>query len=170
MRKAIVLLVVLAVLVAVPASAQTFANTFDHILAQTIRTTGDAAFGDDVTVADTLAVSGAASAASVSVTGAAVVGTQLSLAPQDAIAVTDGAYITPTGTLQRLSGVGNAWGWLGVPQSGQLVTFINQSNVTITISDTTGQVLAGNAALGQWDTLTVVGYGTAWHEVARANN
>jgi hypothetical protein len=182
MRKVIVPLIVvlLVALVVVPVSGQAFANTFDHILTQTLRTTADAAFGDDVTVADALTVTGASSFGSVdfgaasvdsmNVSGAVSVGTIFSVAPQAAVVVTSGSTITPTGTLQRIESASPVTGVLGVPQSGQVVTLINSGSNAITIEDTTGQVFTANAVLGQWDTLTVVGYGTGWYEVARANN
>jgi hypothetical protein len=183
MRKVIVPLIVvlLVAMVVVPVSGQAFANTFDHILTQTLRTTGDATIGDDLAVADTLTVTGAAafnggsnlgatSSSSLNVSGATSIGTFVSIAPQGAVVVTEGSVITPTGSFQRIEAAGSVTGSLGVPQSGQIVTLMNSSANAITIADTTGQVLSANAVLGQWDTLTVIGYGSAWHELARSNN
>ena len=94
----------------------------------------------------------------------------LSIATVDELTVANGGTITPTGTLQRLTAAGAVGAALGAPTAGAYVMLLNTSANTITITDTTGAVLAGNAALGQWDTLTIVGYGNSWHEVARANN
>lgn len=94
----------------------------------------------------------------------------LSAAPQGEITVTNGGVITPTGTLQLLTAAGAVGASLGTGSSGDVVSFINTANQTITISDTTGTMLSANAALGQWDTLTVVYYGTSWIELARSNN
>ena len=94
----------------------------------------------------------------------------LSIATVDELTVANGGTITPTGTLQRLTAAGAVGAGLGAPTAGAYVMLLNTSANTITITDTTGAVLAGNAALGQWDTLTIVGYGNSWHEVARSNN
>lgn len=44
------------------------------------------------------------------------------------------------------------------------------ANQTITISETTTARMAGNFAMGQYDTITLIGQGVTWHEVARSNN
>ena len=78
--------------------------------------------------------------------------------------------ITPTGALQRLTSLGNVTATMGLPGSGEVVTLFNSSATTITIEDTTGQAFSANAVLGQWDTITIFGYGNSWYEIARSNN
>ena len=94
----------------------------------------------------------------------------LSLIPGTAISVTDGSTITPTTAIQELTSAGNVGAALAACGDGQVLTLVNLSNTTITITDTGNIRLAGNAALGQWDSLTVVGSGVTCVEVARANN
>ena len=123
-------------------------------VAGTINGTGNAAFdgtvivnGSDLVVASTLAI-----------------------APQTAISLTNGGVITPTGTIQELTSASNVTVTLASPNSGDTLVLLNVANVSILIQDTTGQVLATDATLGQWDTLTLVGRGTSWIELARSNN
>lgn len=94
----------------------------------------------------------------------------LNLIPGAAISVTDGSTITPTTAIQELTAAGNVGAALAACGDGQVLTLLNLSNVTITITDTGSIRLAGNAALGQYDSLTVVGSGVTCIEVARANN
>jgi len=104
------------------------------------------------------------------VTGDAALAAGLNLVPQTVISVTNGGVITPTGALQRLESAGNVTATLAAPSSGEMLVLFNSSNTTILIQDTTGQTLASDASLGQWDTLTLFGYGTSWVEVSRSNN
>ena len=128
-------------------------------------------FNDTVTAASTLAVTGNASVAgTLSANGNAALAGKLGLAPQTAIAVTEGSVITLTGALQRLTSAGDVTATLGLPGQGEIVTLFNSSNTTITIEDTTGQAFSANAALAQWDTITIFGYGNSWYEIARSNN
>ncbi len=94
----------------------------------------------------------------------------LSLIPGTAISVTDGSTITPTTAIQELTAAGNVGASLAACGDGQVLTLLNLSNVTITITDTGTIKLSGNATLGQWDSLSVVGSGVTCVEVARANN
>lgn len=93
--------------------------------------------------------------------------------PPPAVAVvSDGSTITPLGAFQPISSTG-ATGTATIAgcTAGRVTTLANQANTTITITDTGNLRLAGNAALGQYDTLTVRCLnGTLWLEVARANN
>ena len=47
---------------------------------------------------------------------------------------------------------------------------VNNSNTTITISDTGTLKLSGNIALGQYDTLVLISDGTNWVQLATTNN
>ena len=103
MRKAIVPLVLIVALLIgfnAPVMGQAFANTFDHIIAQTIRTSGDVTVGDDLTVADDLAVGGALVVSD----SAAVVGTfgvSGDLNVTDDVVIVD--KLTVTGTTALMS-------------------------------------------------------------------
>jgi len=132
---------------------------------------GPATFNAALVATDTVAVTGNASiGGNLAVTGDTALAADLNLAPQTAISVTNGGIITPTGALQRLTSAGNVTATLAAPAAGQVIVLFNSSSTTITIEDTTGQALSANAALGQWDTLTIVGYGNSFYEVARSNN
>lgn len=144
----------------------------------------DAYITGDVTVATDLAVIGnqtvggtsattgnASFAGTVAVNGSDLaVAQMLAIAPQTAISVTNGGIITPTGTIQLLTAAGAVTPTIATGNSGDVVTLINTANVAITIVDTTGYLLSGNIVLGQWDSATVVWYGTSWIQIAESDN
>lgn len=90
------------------------------------------------------------------------------------VTVTTDGTITPAGRYQPLSAAGNVQtsSIAGCDSSneGRLVTFINGSNTTITITDTGTLKLSGNAALAQYDSLTVMCDTANWIEVGETNN
>lgn len=92
------------------------------------------------------------------------------LTPQTTLAVASGTPITPVGSYQPISSTAAAGVTITVGTAGDTVTFINITTPTITITDTGTTMLSGNAALGQYDTLTVYCDGTNWIEVAQTNN
>lgn len=128
--------------------------------------------GGDVAIAGTLnGVGNAAFDGTLTANGTDLIVAQtLAIAPQTAISVTNGGVLTPTGTVQMLTAAGNVTPTLGSGSAGDVVMLINTANLTITIADTTGQIFSGNIALGQWDTATLVFYGTSWIQVAESDN
>lgn len=126
----------------------------NQVVTSTSATTGNASF------AGTVAVNGSDLAVS----------QMLAIVPQTAISVTNGGIITPTGTIQLLTAAGNVTPTIAAGSSGDVVTLINTANLTITIVDTTGYLLSGNIVLGQWDSATLVWYGTSWIQVAESDN
>lgn len=169
------------------ATAQSPVSQFDTILAKELVTTGDTTTAGDATVAGTLtagvlnatgntAMSTFTASGNSNVDGTLAVGGRLAMAtgynlvPQTPITVTNAAVFTPTGSLQLIQAAGAVTPVLASGSSGQVLTLLNISNQTITIADTTGQLLSAAGALGQWDTLTLVYYGVNWIEVARSNN
>jgi fibronectin-binding autotransporter adhesin len=192
---AVLLAVVLVLTLFVNAGAQTFYTTMDNVIMRSLIVTGTSAISGATTVG-TLDVTGAATVGStLNVTGAstltgatnmvgnasatgtlAVNGARLSVAKylstalQGAITVTEGSVITPTGTLQEITAAGAVTASLSPAVNGDIVILLNSSANNITIADTTGQILASNAVLGQGDTLTLVGTTGAWYEVGRSNN
>lgn len=186
---AILSAVLLVALLAGGAVAQSPVSQFDTILADRLIAT-DSVDAADMTVSGTLdagtlnatgtSALGAADfagnvtmQAQLSVDGPLVAATQLNLVPGSPISVTAGAIITPTAAFQLLEAAGSlSSGEISNScSSGQLVTLMNTANVTITIPDSGENILSAAAALGQWDTLTVICYaGTKWFEVARSNN
>mgnify|MGYP001478587052 CR=1 FL=1 len=179
MRKATTPVVVALVLIlafAVGVNAQAVATNFSWVVTKLLTVTDTATFTDDVNVAgnitagSALAVTGGASAATLSVSGDVALGADLAIAPRTAISVTNGGIITPTGTIQMLESAGNVTATLAAGTSGQLLTLINTSNTTILLLDTTGQIFSGNSSLAQWDNASFVFYGTSWIQTGESDN
>ena len=124
-------------------------SNFDNIV-----TSADMVVGDDMTIGDD-----------------AVVGGLLRTSAAAAVTVTRGGTITPTGSYQPITAT-KASGTSGIAilSAGTVVRFVNTSANTITLTDTGTLKLSGNAALGQFDTLTVLSDGTNWIEVGETNN
>ncbi len=137
----------LGVLLSLPVLAQI--TNFDSIVAS-----GDITATDDITVGDDLSVGGW-------INGNA--------AP--ALTITAGGTITPTGTYQRITAAA-ARGTSSVVghAAGRILVLVNVGSNTITLTDTGTLKLSANAALGQYDTITLQSDGTNWIELAKANN
>lgn len=125
----------------------------------------------------TVTVGGAMDIAEVNVTGGATADTlttgELALTPGAAISVTTNGAITPTASLQALESAGTVAtaGLVTVTATaGDLLTLWNTTDTAITISDTAPLLLAGNAVLGQYDTLQLFFDGTSWIELSRSDN
>lgn len=90
---------------------------------------------------------------------------------QAPIAVTMNGTINPTGTYQPLTAAGNVGtSDLTVLEAGTLLILINESNTTITISDTGVLKLSSNLALGQYDAAVLISDGTNWYEFGASDN
>lgn len=87
------------------------------------------------------------------------------------LTITAGGTITPTGTYQRITAAA-ARGTSSVTghAAGRILYVVNIGSNTITLTDTGTLKLAGNAALGQYDTILLQSDGTNWIELGRANN
>lgn len=146
--------VLLVLLLALPALAQGITN-FTTIIAS-----GDITAGDDLTVSDDLTVG-----------DDTALGGHLAHTPGTTIVVTNGGTITPVSAHVPLSSTGSVGtASIAGPTAGRVIFLVNLANTTITLTDTGTLKLAGNAALGQYDTLTLRGDGTNWIEAARSNN
>lgn len=137
----------LGALLSLPVLAQI--TNFDSIVAS-----GDITATDDITAGDDLSVGGW-------INGNAA-GT---------LTITAGGTITPTGTYQRITAAA-ARGTSSVTghAAGRILVLVNVGSNTITLTDTGTLKLSGNAALGQYDTITLQSDGTNWIELAKANN
>lgn len=173
--KALILALVLVVLLAGSLTAQV-RQPFEWVQAKRLTVETTANIGGNTAVGGNLTAAAANFTGNVTTDGTfAADGTitgqgGFNLIPGTSITVTDGGTITPTTAIQELTAAGNVGAALAACGDGQVQTFVNLSNVTITITDTGTIHLAGNAALGQYDSLTVVGSGVRCIEVARANN
>jgi hypothetical protein len=90
---------------------------------------------------------------------------------QTTATVTPNSTIPSNGTFQPLTAAA-AVGTSSVTTGtiGDLLILYNTVTNTITLTDTGTLKLASNAALGQYDTLTLVSDGTNWLEIGRSNN
>lgn len=151
---------------AVPVNAQSGRAIFNWIIANKLLVQdGGLTVSGDTALADTT-VTGTGS-----VTGDVTLGADLDMTPQTAISVTNGATITPTGAYQPLTSAGNVgFGAIAAGTAGQLLILSNNSNTTITITDTGTLKLSGNVALGQYDSVTLMSDGTNWRQLATSNN
>lgn len=130
-------------------------TTFDDITA-----TGDIIAGDDISATDDLSANGDLS-----------VGALMYMTKQSALTVTNNGTVTPVGSYQQLT-AGSAVGTssITVGAAGSVVTLVNSGSNTITFTDTGTLKLAGNAVLGQFDTLTLLSDGTNLIQVDKSDN
>ena len=184
MRKSMTPVIVAFVLVLalfVGVNAQAVATNFNWVVTKLLTVTDTATFTSGVNVA------GALSAAATTVDTLIVEGNgdvvgnfevadhlltqaELYMIPPDALTVTNGGVITPTASVMELTAAGAVGAELINAADGQLLILINTSANTITISETAAAVMAGNFAMGQGDSLTLMGNGVVWYELSRSNN
>lgn len=99
------------------------------------------------------------------------VGTLLRLEPATSITVTTDGTITPTGSYQKITSSGNVQtSAIAAGTAGDILLLENNTNTTITLTDTGTLKLGGNRALGQYDTLLLFSDGTNWIEASFTNN
>ncbi len=182
-RKMLVTLVtvILLVAIALPVGAQTIWQTYGNVRARQLNVLGatdlDGALNVDGTstlaaiVADSFNVSGNGDVTgNLEVVDHLLTQEHLYMIPPAAVTVTDGGIITPTGAVVELTAAGTVASSLAPAGDGQLLILINTANQTITVSETTTARMAGDFAMGQYDTITFIGQGVTWHETARSNN
>lgn len=155
--------------------AQGVRQNFEWIVAKRLTVDTSASIGTDLTVGDDVTATGdiagaSVAASSMTLTGAGVLGT-VRLTPATAISVTMNMTVTPAGSYQPLTSAGTVGtGVIVAGSAGDVLTLVNNSNTTITISDTGTLKLSGNIALGQYDTLVLISDGTNWVQLATTNN
>lgn len=185
MRKAttpVLVAVVLILALAVGVNAQAVATNFTWVVTKLLTVTDTATFTDDVNVAGAMGVSGATTLTTLNATSNATIAGTLAVAdqaafsdefyiiPQNAYTVTNGSTITVTGAVMELTAAGAVGADLPAATDGRLLILINGVNQTITITETASAVMAGNFAMGQGDTLKLIGNGVVWYELSRSNN
>src|SRR6185369_15386247 len=94
---------------------------------------------------------------------------------QTTIVVAPGGTITPTGFTTWLSSTlstpgTSSIGGCATATKGKLASFTNRASTTITLTDTGTLKLAGNVALGQYDTVLLQCDGTNWVQIAPVAN
>lgn len=125
------------------------------------------------TVGSTLAVTGAqTNAASITQSdGNLTVADKLIATGQTTATVAMNGTITPVGTTTLISAAGAVGtSSIAAGTNGQLLLLVNVGSNAITITDTGTLKLAGNVALGQFDTLQLVSDGFNWYQIGTANN
>jgi len=130
--------------------------------------------GCTFTDAGVISCNGAATFAStLALTGNATLAGQVAFTAPTQITVTDNSTIATAGytviPLTAAGSVGTAT-ITGCETAGKLTILRNIAAQTITITDTSTIMLGGNAALGQYDTLTLLGDGTNCLQISKADN
>lgn len=183
----VVIAVVLVLALFVGVNAQAVATNFNWVVTKLLTVTDTATFTSGVNVAGALTAAstvdaGATTVDSLIVDGAANFTGRIVAAdyfattdwmyfiPPAALTVTDGAVITPTATVMELTAAGAVGAELINAGDGQLLILVNTGAQTITISDTATIESTGDIALGAADTLTLIGVGVKWYELASSNN
>jgi hypothetical protein len=93
--------------------------------------------------------------------------------PTTPLSLTMNGWLTPTGTFQPIESAGAvsiSGADIADGEEGQLLFLVNVGAQTITISETTGLISAGNIALGAGDSATLLWRTDTWHQVAASNN
>ena len=185
MRKSMTPVIVAGVLIlalVAGVNAQAVATNFTWVVTKLLTVTDTATFTEDVNVAGAVGISGATTLTTLNATGNATIAGTLAVAdqfamsdeiyaiPQDAYTVTNGSTITVTGAVMELTAAGAVGADLPAATDGRLLILINGVNQTITITETATAVMAGNFAMGEGDTLTLMGMGIKWYELSRSNN
>lgn len=110
------------------------------------------------------------SSGNVTAAGDVTITDNLIISAQTTISVTNGYTLTTTGGFHPLESAGTVTMALTVPSVGSIVILENTTDTTINIADSTGVSLASAAALGQYDTLTLISDGRSLVELSRSNN
>jgi hypothetical protein len=70
----------------------------------------------------------------------------------------------------ELTAAGAVGAELAAAGDGQFLILVNVGSQTITISDTATTESTGNIALGATDSVTFIGSGVKWYQIATSNN
>lgn len=159
----------------VVASAATIKNNFDWVIARRLTVSKLGAIiqlGDlEVTEGNVEVVAGDLAVTA----GDTTLGGHLITTAAGEITVTPGGTVTPAGSYQPITAAASGTGTSAIAgcstdTTGDRVTFINTSANTITFTDTGTLKLSGNAALGQYDVLSVLCDGTNWLQTGKVDN
>lgn len=163
--------------------AQTIRQNFEWVIAKRITVTlngitvqrggvtvtdgGITVEDDDVTVTEGVTAADVTVTDDLTVDDDASIGSDLTLGQQTVFTITQAGTLTPTGTYQQLTAAGAvSFGSIVTGTAGDVLTLVNIGSNTITITDTGTLKLSGNAALGQYDSVTLLSDGTNWIQVA----
>lgn len=99
--------------------------------------------------------------------------TFLTTAPQTPLTLVMNGDLTPTGSFQPITAAGAvsiSGADIAAGNHGDLLVLLNIGANTITLTETTGLVSAGNIALATLDSATLVYSGTSWYQIGASNN
>ena len=174
--------ILLTVALVVGVNAQAVATNFNWVVTKLLTVTDTATFTSGVNVAGAMGISGATTLTTLNATSNATIAGTLAVAdslalsdelyviPQNAFTVTNGSTLTVTGAVMELTAAGTVGADLPPATDGRVLILVNGVAQTITITETASAVMAGNFAMGQGDTLTMIGNGVVWYELSRSNN
>lgn len=137
-------------------TAQRDVTVIGAVNAADLSASDDLTVADDATITGDLAVNGPAT-----LTGAVTYGANVILSTQSITPAMDVTF-TPTAQLVTLTPAGALGTTIGACTTGQKTILYNSVNATVTITDTGNFVGAGNAALTQFDTLSLVCIDSKW--------
>lgn len=141
---AVMLAIVFVMVFGVVVNAQAIRNVFGWVIADKLTVRGDADIEDDLTVIDQVSAADVTATDDLAVTDDATVGGKLTLSAATSITVTQGATLSPTGAYQPIKAAGNlSFGAITAGTAGDVLTLVNASNTTITITDTSTLKLSG---------------------------
>lgn len=149
------LAVLLYLLSPAPGHAQGGITNFESVVLA-----GDLLVGDDGTFGGALAVNDLTAADFVNITA------------QNVITLTSASTLTPTGSVQRIASAGAVGidGGTKIVHTTDYLILVNTGSNTITFTETTGLISAGNLALGAGDSATLVWANGGWVQIAASNN
>jgi hypothetical protein len=174
-------LLLVAILLPSIVVAQGARSNFDWIVARRITITSagltvqtDATIDDDLSVGDDVAIIDDATVTGDLSAGTLTANTTSKWTEQTGITLTSATTLTATGSAQPIRSAGNigfgAIAGCAANTAGQLMVVVNDTNTTITMTDSTTLRLTGNLALGQHDTALLYCNGAQWIQLATANN
>jgi hypothetical protein len=169
---ALVMVVLLGALT-LPVDGQASRTRFDWVLVDrlTVGTAGATVNGDLSATGDFAVTGDSTLTGDLTTSADASFADTLNIAAQTSVTMTQSGTLTPTGSYQPITAAGNlSFGDITAGTAGGVLTLINLSNTTITITDTGTLKLSGNAALSQYDALILWSDGTNWVEVSQADN
>lgn len=134
---------------------------------------GNPTFSSMPTFSDGFTAAGITSTAGITITnGNLTIADNLIVTAQTAISPTDGGIITATGTYQPLSSAGSVTVTIATAgvTTGTHLILENTTATSILILNTGTAKLAGDATLGQYDSIHLRFDGTNWIEISRSDN